>query len=111
MNGVTEQNAEFFHCMTAAVNAKVHPHKLFLRSVPLHPSQEEIKAADKYVDFKYILEINHELVLKIMSMGMSAEVLEPDTLRNDMLKEISIAEYHYKKGWKKDNSEDEKQKK
>jgi hypothetical protein len=36
----------------------------YLRSVPLHPSQEEIKAADKYVDFKYILEINHELVLE-----------------------------------------------
>lgn len=83
----------------------------YLRSVPMHPSQEEIKATDKYVDFKYILEINHELVLSIMSMGMSAEVLEPDTLREEMLKEFSIAVSHYKYGWKKGNNDVEQQKK
>ena len=78
----------------------------YLRSLPLHPSQEEIKATDKYVDFKYILEINHELVLRILGMGMSAEVLEPDILREAVSHELKIALYHYKYGWEKGDNED-----
>ena len=60
----------------------------YLRSLPLHWSQKEINATDKYVDFEYKLNINHELVLKILGLGSSIKVLEPENLIHQLKQEL-----------------------
>lgn len=68
----------------------------YLRSLPLHWSQKEIKTADKYVDFEYRLNINYELVLTILSKGKSVEVLEPNSLKDLIKAEITNLTTVYK---------------
>ena len=67
----------------------------YLRSLPLHWSQKEIKATDKYVDFEYKLNINHELVLEILGKGKSVEVLEPSSLKKQIKIELSSLNHTY----------------
>ena len=62
----------------------------YLRSLPLHWSQKEIETTDKYVDFEYRLNINHELVLKILALGKSVDVLEPINLIRLIKEELNI---------------------
>lgn len=76
----------------------------YIRSLPLHWTQEEIKATDEYVDFRYHVGISHELVLTLLSYGSSIQVLEPIDLRNDILMEIDQIGKRYKQE-KKEKSE------
>lgn len=68
----------------------------YLRSLPLHWSQKEINATDKYVDFEYHVCINHELVLNLLGKGNSIEVLEPKTLISQLQKELKNLLFKYK---------------
>ena len=64
-------------------------HVEYLRSLPLHSSQEEIKTSDgEYSDFLYWLCLTPELITKILSMGEKVEVLEPDILKKEVLKRL-----------------------
>ena len=64
-------------------------HVEYMRSLPLHSSQEEIKTSDgEYSDFQYWLCLTPELITKILSMGEKVEVLEPDILKKEVLKRL-----------------------
>lgn len=67
----------------------------YLRSLPLHWSQKEINKTNKYVDFQYKLNINHELVLKLLGLGKSIKILTPRKLINDIFKETQRISSEY----------------
>ena len=98
----TDFDAEKYYANTVGifVNEGLKPQKVilrvyglhveYMRSLPLHSSQEEIKISDgEYSDFHYRLCLTPELTIKILSMGEKVEVLEPDILKKEVLKRLS----------------------
>ena len=94
-------DAEEYYANTVGifVNEDLKPQKVvlrvygvyveYMRSLPLHSSQEEIKTSDgEYSDFQYWLCFTPELITKILSMGEKVEVLEPDILKKEVLKRL-----------------------
>lgn len=53
----------------------------YLRTLPLHHSQEEYATTSEYSDFRYYIRLSPELTTQILAMGDSVEVLEPQELR------------------------------
>lgn len=81
------------------VNEELKPQKVvlraygvlveYMRSLPLHSSQEEVKTVDgEYGDFLYWLCLTPELTTKILSMGEKVEVLEPQELRAEVKRRL-----------------------
>lgn len=98
----TDFDAEEYYANTVGifVNEDLKPQKVilrvyglhveYMRSLPLHSSQKEIKISDgEYSDFQYRLCLTPELTTKILSMGEKVEVLEPDILKKQVLKRLS----------------------
>ncbi len=56
----------------------------YLRTLPLHHSQKEIRVADKYSDFEYKLCVTKNLIDELLGKGTSIQVLEPESLRNEI---------------------------
>lgn len=69
----------------------------YLRTLPLHSSQEEIVSVLNYTDFKYNLCITNNLVNELLAKGSSVEVLEPASLRKRMQDELFTMIRRYKK--------------
>ncbi len=96
-------NAEKYYANTIGVyvNELQQPQKViirafgihveYMRSLPLHHSQREIKTIhEQYSDFEYKLCLTPELTTKILSMGDNVEVLEPQNLREEIKNKIKI---------------------
>lgn len=66
-----------------------------IRSQPLHTSQHEVKATDKYADFEYLATPEPELYGKLLSYGGSVEVLEPKDARLEMYNRIMNMSFIY----------------
>ena len=77
------------------VNDKLKPQKVvirafgiqveYLRSLPLHSSQKEIKTLNgEYSDFQYRLCLTPELSSKILSMGEKVKVISPEELKEEI---------------------------
>lgn len=58
----------------------------YFRSLPLHGSQTEIFTCDEYTDFAYYMRPTWEFVHHLLSYGNGVEVIEPQTLRNEILR-------------------------
>ena len=58
----------------------------YLRTLPLHKSQEEIETTDEYSVFEYFLAPNKEFKLELLSRSEEVEVLAPQFLRNEFAK-------------------------
>ena len=97
----TDFDAEEYYANTVGifVNEDLKPQKVilrvyglhveYMRSLPLHSSQEEIKTSDgEYSDFQYWLCLTPELATKILSMGEKVEVLEPRSLRVEIKRRL-----------------------
>jgi len=97
----TDFDAEEYYANTVGifVNEDLKPQKVilrvyglhveYMRSLPLHSSQEEIKTSDgEYSDFLYWLCLTPELATKILSMGEKVEVLEPRSLRVEIKRRL-----------------------
>ena len=97
----TDFDAEEYYANTVGifVNEDLKPQKVilrvygvyveYMRSLPLHSSQEEIKTSDgEYSDFQYWLCFTPELITKILSMGEKVEVLEPRGLRVEIKRRL-----------------------
>ena len=68
----------------------------YLRALPLHKSQEEVKTKyGEYADFQYRLCITPELVSTLLSMGEKVEVLEPPSLRQQIIDRINASMRRY----------------
>lgn len=55
-----------------------------MRSQPLHTSQREVEATERYTDFEYVVAPTQEFYSKLLSYGSSIEVLEPKEVRLEM---------------------------
>lgn len=67
------------------VKLKVSPrYTKFLRSLPLHHSQKEVETNEDFSIFTYQLCIERDFVSEILSNGTDIEVLEPQSLREEV---------------------------
>lgn len=103
-------NAEEYYSNTVGifVNDKLKPQKVvvraygihveYMRSLPLHHTQEEIGCKhQKYSDFQYYLCLTPELTSQLLAMGEKIEVLEPVELREEIKNRLlnSLRHYNY----------------
>ena len=56
----------------------------YVRSLPLHPSQEEVETTDEYSIFTLWLSPEFDFVQALLAMGEDVEVLAPERLRETM---------------------------
>ncbi len=68
----------------------------FLRSLPLHPSQHELKRTDEYSIFSLRVRPSFDFKQKILSLGSTVEVIKPESLREEMKAEITAMLKKYK---------------
>ena len=71
--------------MPEMVKLKVSPkYTKFLRSLPLHHSQKEVETNEDFSIFTYQLCIERDFISEILSNGTDIEVLEPQSLREEV---------------------------
>jgi hypothetical protein len=73
----------------------------YLRTLPLHGSQREIKTYDDYSIFEYHLHPTIDFIHAILSFGAEAEVIEPLQLRSVIADEAAIMNDFYHSSSKK----------
>lgn len=56
----------------------------YLNTLPLHASQKEVKRTNEYHDFTILVLPTYDLKIEILSRGKNIEVLEPQSLREDI---------------------------
>lgn len=61
-------------------------HQHYMRTLPLHPSQREIFACDKYADFELHLRPTYDFYMRLMSFGNMIKIMEPQSLRDELCK-------------------------
>ena len=66
-----------------------------MRSQPLHTSQREVEATDKYADFEFTAVPTPELYSRLLSYGTGIEVLEPKESRLEMYNRIMNMSFIY----------------
>jgi len=69
----------------------------YLRSTPLHNSQREGRSKHgEFAEFTYRLCVTPELISQLLAMGEKVEVLEPEGLKEEMMKRINKMFNFYK---------------
>ena len=61
-----------------------YPYAHYLRTLPLHPSQQELSSAEGYVDFEFYLLPTFDFLQELLAQGKEVEVLKPASLRKEM---------------------------
>ena len=69
----------------------------YLRDLPLHQSQREIKSTEEYCDFELRLKITSDFKSKLLSRGEWIEILEPKALADEIVEWHQKAIERYKK--------------
>ena len=69
----------------------------YLRDLPLHHSQREIKSTDEYCDFELHLKPTSDFKAKLLSRGEWIEILEPKALAEEIIEWHQKAINRYKK--------------
>lgn len=67
----------------------------YLRSLPLHSSQQETVTEDSYSVFSYFLRPTFDFIQHILALREYAEVLEPQRLRDELAEIIAKMAKHY----------------
>lgn len=57
----------------------------YLKSLPLHHSQQIIEETDNHVDFSYFITPTHDFIQSLLVYGHELEVLQPMWLREELL--------------------------
>ena len=60
------------------------PYTHYLRTLPLHHSQKELKATPDHADFEYRLCPTFDFLQELLSQAHEVEVLEPEHVRQEM---------------------------
>lgn len=60
----------------------------YLRSLPIHPSQEETERNNDYSVFQFFIVPTYEFIKELLSYGGTLEVLSPKWLRKEMKQEV-----------------------
>ena len=61
----------------------------YLRSLPLHSSQHELKRSAEYSIFSLRVRPTFDFKQKLLSLGSTVEVLQPESFRKEMVKELN----------------------
>ncbi len=69
----------------------------YLRDLPLHHSQREIKSTEEYCDFELKLKITSDFKSKLLSRGEWIEIIEPKALAEEIIEWHQKAIDRYKK--------------
>ena len=69
----------------------------YLRDLPLHHSQREIQSTEEYSDFELRLKLTSDFKAKLLSRGEWIEVLEPQSLAEELVEWHQKAINRYKK--------------
>ena len=78
-------------CPLETVKLKVsHDQANYLRSLPLHPSQEETECHDDYCIFALCLRPTFDFQQELLWNGEAVEVLEPQWLREEMARKVKL---------------------
>lgn len=76
---------------------KVHPDKVqYFETLPLHHSQHIERIESNYAVFTYYLRPSFDFIQEILSHGADVEVLQPEWLREEIIKTIAIQYNTYK---------------
>ena len=67
----------------------------YLRSLPLHSSQIELRKNEEYTIFALRVRPTFDFKQKLLSLGSTLEVLKPESLRNDMREEAKAMVERY----------------
>lgn len=67
----------------------------YLRTLPLHASQQETECTDDYSLFTYSLRPTYDFKQCLLSLGAEAEVLSPAWLRGEMTDEVAAMQEAY----------------
>ena len=88
---IPEGKAELITFRTTAKEAR------FLRDLPLHASQEELKGSDKeHVTFSIFVYPNESLIMEFCKHGSRLEVLSPESVRQEVAEQLRAAADLYK---------------
>lgn len=88
---IPEGKAELITFRTTAKEAR------FLRDLPLHASQEELKGSDKeHVTFSIFVYPNESLIMEFCKHGSRLEVLSPESVRHEVAEQLRAATDLYK---------------
>lgn len=88
---IPEGKAEFITFRTTAKEAR------FLRDLPLHASQEELKGSDKdHITFSIFVCPNESLIMEFCKLGSRLEVLSPESVRQEVAEQLKAAADLYK---------------
>jgi len=60
------------------------PYHKLLQLEPIHPTQKQIKQTKNGIEIELMVNINHELVNRILSMGSFCKVLQPASLKKQI---------------------------
>ncbi len=66
-----------------------------LRTLPKHHSQKEISTEKDYSDFEYLMAPTFDFKQEILKEGPDLEVLEPSSLRNDIIASLMETTHRY----------------
>lgn len=69
----------------------------YLRTLPLHESQQEIESDEESAIFSYDVKTTYDFMQLIMQLGDQVEVLEPESLRDKMRNLAKTLTSYYKK--------------
>lgn len=67
----------------------------YLRTLPLHHSQKELKSTAGYTDFEYYIRPTFDFRQELLSQGNEVEVLEPASFRQEMKKMLEDMLHYY----------------
>ena len=66
-----------------------------MRSLPLHHSQQEIHTTNEFSDFELCMKPTMDFVGKLLSRGSWVEVMEPQSLRDEVAQKITEMQARY----------------
>ena len=68
----------------------------YLRTLPLHESQQEVESNEESTTFSYDVKLTYDFLQLIMQQGDQVEVLEPKKLRDQMRNLANRLTHYYK---------------
>jgi len=74
------------------------PEAEYVRSLPLHSSQEIVQETANYLDVKLHVVLNHELEREVLAYGEYVTVLKPETLRETIGTRVVLLQQKYETG-------------
>ncbi len=73
----------------------IRPEAEYVRSLPIHPSQQIIRETPETLDVALFVVLNHELQREILAFGNFVTVLEPSGLRDGITRRVTTLGHLY----------------